>query len=417
LISQRPLQPLRKDADFQLAVFRILFLIVGTGYLKLGALSGTFHLPPLAFAIYIFSFTTYALVMLVSNFFWRYVIWRRYLSVIVDTLYVTYGIIYSGGVTSPLFLIYIWLILAQALRRDRALLYTAQASSLIQYLFVVYLDHVQGREIFHSTFVVLTLVLLPVNMEVFYRIMLRSKQAADQASNAKSRFLANMSHELRTPLNAIIGYSEILAENAATRNDSKDEEDLGRIRDSGYYLLDLINEILDISKIEAGKMEIHPERFNLKPFVDEVILAVKPLMQINNNEFVIDCNACSKAVYTDKKKLRQIILNLVSNASKFTSNGTISLTTHFVTENDQELLRLAVTDTGRGIEKERLQHLFEPFAYAESTDDNKLGSTGLGLAISKRFCEILGGRIDANSTPGAGSEFIVYLPTELQPAQ
>jgi len=416
LNGNRPLQPLLKDADFQLALFRILFLIVGAAYLKLGALSGTFHLPALAFTIYIVTFTTYALVMLISNVFWRYVKWRRYLGVIVDTLYVTYGIIYSGGATSPLFLIYIWSILAQALRRDRVLLYTAQASSLVQYLFVVYLDYVQGRAIFHSTFVILTLVLLPVNMEVFYRIMLRAKQAADHASNAKSRFLANMSHELRTPLNAIIGYSEILAENAATRNDAKDEEDLGRIRDSGYYLLDLINEILDISKIEAGKMEIHPEHFNLKPFIDEVIQAVAPLMQVNSNEFVIDCNACSRPVYTDKKKLRQIILNLVSNASKFTSNGTISLTTHFVTENDRDLLRLSVTDTGIGIEQERLQHLFEPFAYAESTDDNKLGSTGLGLAISKRFCEILGGRIDANSTPGTGSEFVVYLPTELQPA-
>jgi len=416
LTSQRPLQPLWKDADFQLAVFRILFLIVGAGYLKLGAVWGTFPLPTTAYVIFIGSFSVYAAAMVLSIVKWRHVKWRRYLGVIVDTLYVTYGVFYSGGVTSPLFLIYIWVILSQALRRDRGLLYTAQASSLVQYLFVVYLNHLQGREIFHSTFVVLTLVLLPVNMEIFYRIMLHAKQAADQASNAKSRFLANMSHELRTPLNAIIGYSEILAENAVARNDAKDEEDLGRIRDSGYYLLDLINEILDISKIEAGKMEIHPERFNLKPFIDEVILAVKPLMQINNNEFVIDCHACSKAVYTDKKKLRQIILNLVSNASKFTSNGTISLTTHFVTENDRDLLRLAVTDTGIGIEKDRLQHLFEPFAYAESTDDNKLGSTGLGLAISKRFCEILGGRIEANSTPGTGSEFIVYLPTELQAA-
>jgi len=404
---------LLKDADFQLALFRALFLCVGVSYLALGDYFGLFQLPQHQFFIYVTGFISYTLIMLGSIVVWRFVTWRRYLSIVLDVSLVTIGLVFSGGAESPVFLLYIWLILAQSLRRRRSLIYLAQITALSQYLFVVYLDIASGKPILTSAFVVLTLIFLPLNMNIFYRIMLHARETADQASKAKSRFLANMSHELRTPLNAIIGYSEMLTENAETRKDHRDVEDLNRIRDSGYFLLDLINEILDISKIEAGKMEIHPERFAVPTFIGEITDSIGPLIQINNNRLVVEIDNNITSIYTDKKKLRQTLLNLLSNAAKFTHDGTITLRVRSEFINMNSWVQFTVADTGVGVQEHRLQNLFEPFTYAESTEDKKFSSTGLGLAISKRFCEMLGGSIKARSEPGKGSEFTIYLPAEL----
>jgi len=404
---------LHKDADFQLALFRALFLCIGASYLALGDHLGLFKLPQHQFVIYVAGFTSYTLIMLGSIVVWRFVTWRRYLSVILDISLVTIGLIFSGGAESPIFLLYIWLILAQSLRKRRSLIYLAQATALTQYLFVIYMDVVAGKPSLASAFVVLTLIFLPLNMNIFYRIMVHARETADQASKAKSRFLANMSHELRTPLNAIIGYSEMLTENAESRKDHRDVEDLNRVRDSGYFLLDLINEILDISKIEAGKMEIHPERFDVSTLLDEITDTVNPLMQIHNNKLIVDTENDIASIYTDKKKLRQTLLNLLSNAAKFTHDGTITLRARSQNINMASWVEFSVVDTGVGVHEHRLQYLFEPFTYAETTEDKKFSSTGLGLAISKRFCEMLGGSIKARSEPGKGSEFTICLPAEL----
>lgn len=405
--------PLLKNADFQLALFRLVFLCIGVTYLGLGNHLDVFAIPHHQFLAYSAGFIAYTLLMLGSIAIWPYITWRRYLSVILDMSCVTIGLILSGGAESPIFLLYFWLILAYALRKRRSLIYLAQITALSQYLYVISLDVSAGRPILESAFVVLTLIFLPVNMNIFYKIMLRAKESADQANQAKSRFLANISHELRTPLNAIIGYSEMLTENAEKREDHRDAEDLNRIRDSGHLLLDLINEILDISKIEAGKMEIHPERFEVSSFIEEISNTVKPLIQINNNSLLIECDDVIGSIYTDKKKLRQTLLNLISNSAKFTSNGKITVRVKFDNQGPEPWIEFSVIDTGIGVRQDRLKYLFEPFTFAQTTEDKKLSGTGLGLAISKRFCEMLGGHIDATSEPGKGSAFTVRLPTEL----
>lgn len=415
-MENRPPQTLLKNADFQLALFRILFLILGVSYLGLGRHWGQFDIPLNMYLVYALSFTAYSLVMLVTIYIWRYITWRRYLSVLFDVSYVTFGLIYSGGATSPIFIIYIWVILSHSMRARRSLLYLAQATALTQYLLVIYIDQSMGRQTFEASFVLLTLLLLPWNMDIFYKILMRARQSADTANQAKSKFLANISHELRTPLNAIIGYSEILTENAETKKDHRDVQDLNRIRDSGQYLLDLINEILDISKIEAGKMELHPEHFEIDSLIDEITSTVRPLVQANNNQLIVECDDNLGKLHTDKKRLRQALFNLLSNAAKFTDNGTVTLRVQRDLHNNESWAVFSVTDTGIGMPESSLKNLFEPFVQADDTTDSQLGGTGLGLAISRRFCELLGGTIDVNSQPGHGSEFIMRLPAQLRAA-
>ncbi|HEX9730059.1 MAG TPA: response regulator [Gemmatimonadales bacterium] len=241
--------------------------------------------------------------------------------------------------------------------------------------------------------------------------LLEARKDAERASSAKSSFLANMSHELRTPLNAIIGYSEMLVEDAQDGGHEALLPDLDRIHSAGRHLLALINDVLDLSKIEAGKMELHVETFDVGETIDGVVSTIRPLVERNGNAFKVAIAGDLGSMHSDATRLRQIMLNLLSNAAKFTDAGTVTLAVARGAEpSGDEWLTIRVTDTGIGMTPEQLGKLFEAFAQAEAATASKYGGSGLGLAISRLLCRMLGGSVRVESEAGAGSSFIVRLP-------
>ncbi len=245
------------------------------------------------------------------------------------------------------------------------------------------------------------------NVRLFDEIQDKSRQLAE-ASQHKSQFLANMSHELRTPLNAIIGVSEMLREDAEALK--QDTEPLDRVLGAGRHLLALINDILDLSKIEAGRMELHLNSFALAPLIEDVVKTIEPMATKNGNRLLIDCPADLGTIRADQTRFRQSLLNLASNANKFTEKGTITIAAHQAQENGRDWVTLAVTDTGIGMTPEQMGKLFQEFSQASSATASKYGGTGLGLAISRRFCQMMGGDITVESKPGRGSTFTIRLP-------
>jgi adenylate cyclase len=236
-----------------------------------------------------------------------------------------------------------------------------------------------------------------------------ARDAADAANQTKSSFLANMSHELRTPLNAIIGYSEILQEDAADKDDKAAIEDLQRIEDAGRHLLGLINNILDLSKIEAGKMDVFIEPVDIQALLKEVLSIVKPLADKSENTIEVICPADIGSFRSDQTKIKQCLLNLMSNANKFMSKGTLTLS---VVREDNTRICFRVADTGVGMTEEQLGRLFQAFSQADASTTKRFGGTGLGLAITKHFCTMLGGDVTVESTPGKGSTFTIRLPDQ-----
>ncbi|HTQ53703.1 MAG TPA: ATP-binding protein [Bryobacteraceae bacterium] len=240
--------------------------------------------------------------------------------------------------------------------------------------------------------------------------LVRAKEAAEAANRAKSTFLANMSHELRTPLNAVIGYSEMLQEVLEDRGEKDLLPDLNRIRSAGTHLLGLINDVLDLSKIEAGKLELTIEAFPVSVVLHDVASSVHPLVEKNGNRLAIDCAEPLGCVVADLTRFRQVLMNLLSNACKFTEQGTIRLAARRVWERSTDWLELQVQDTGIGMSQDQLERLFQPFVQADASTTRKYGGTGLGLTISHEYCQMMGGSLTAKSELGAGSIFTVRLP-------
>lgn len=259
------------------------------------------------------------------------------------------------------------------------------------------------------------------HLSVFFKQMLtrlnqqhnKLKETAEEAKNAssaKSVFLANMSHELRTPLNAIIGYGELMLDDTGSSMTDTHYRDLRKIVSAGHHLLHLINEILDLSKIEAGKLEVMPVDIDLPHLFNELSTTIKPLVEKNNNELIVDCSPQVRQLHSDNLKIRQILINLLGNACKFTENGVISLKAEPCTMNGTECVAFSVADTGTGIKQDLLDSLFDPFTQGDLSSTRSHGGTGLGLSICHRLSLLLGGEITVTSVEGEGTTFTVTIP-------
>jgi len=238
-----------------------------------------------------------------------------------------------------------------------------------------------------------------------------------EVERLKNGFIATVSHELRTPLNAIIGVTEILIEDARDLKREEEIEPLERVLRAGRHLLALINDILDLSKIEAGKMELYFDSFPIAPLVEDVVKTIQPMAQKNGNQLVVNCSADTGTMYADQTRVRQALLNLVSNANKFTDRGKVTISAQRTVEDGGAWITLAVTDTGIGVTPELMGRLFQEFVQAETTTTRRYGGTGLGLVISRRFCQMMGGDITVESEIGRGSTFTIRLPAEVLAAQ
>ncbi len=248
------------------------------------------------------------------------------------------------------------------------------------------------------------------------RLFQESQSTAErlrELDRLKSSFLANMSHELRTPLNAILGYSELLQEDAKDFGIEDFVLDLEKIQRAGKHLLAVINDILDFSKIEAGRMDLFLESFDVTSLIDDVVTTIQPVIEKSENSFEVDVDPELGSMSADPTKVRQIIINLLSNAAKFSEKGGIALKAWRLENDDQDWVRFVVEDSGIGMSTKQLENLFQPFIQGDISTTRKYGGTGLGLAITRGFCQMMGGHIEVESELGKGSRFTVDIPSEV----
>ncbi|HEC30317.1 MAG TPA: hypothetical protein ENI65_12090 [Gammaproteobacteria bacterium] len=406
----------RGNTEFQQVLARFGFFIIGIIYIGMGSYSNYYPISRDIFYNFGIAFFTYSVIS-----FWHVIKYpdvrkRPFVTLFLDVLAITYGVYLTGGAASPLYVMYIWVYVSQAVRFGRANLYVSVALSVSGYILVITLEQSWSQKTFEATFLVLSLLVLPVYIDLMLKRLKKARQAADEANKAKSIFLMNMSHELRTPLNAIIGYSELLSDDADTLGLSDCKGDLHKIYSSGQHLLSLISNILDLSKIEAGKIALEFYRIDVRVLVSEIESTVRGLIEKSGNTCKVEYINDPGTIYTDETRLKQILINLLGNAAKFTLNGKVSLVIERMENMSPETIKFVVTDDGIGIRDEQVDFLFAPFTQADSSITKKYGGTGLGLYISQSYCRMMGGNLVFNKRADKGSCFTVELPVnERQP--
>jgi two-component system sensor histidine kinase RpfC len=335
---------------------------------------------------------------------------RRLAGMVGDVLAVTYAMIVAGEITAPLYGGYVWLAIASGFRYGRGYLALATVMSLLGFVVALWLSPFWQNNLVLGIGLLVWLAILPLYVAVLLKRNEQALALAQEAERTKSRFLAAMSHELRTPLNAIIGYSELMQEELAGQVNARHHQDLQRIESAGQHLLALINDVLDYSRIEAGKMPLNIERIELARELPAIVETVRPLAAHNGNRLSLDLPAEPGVIHTDVVRLRQVLYNLLSNACKFTEKGNIRLRVPVPAPASDGDVVVEVSDDGIGITPEQMSRLFQPFSQGDGSTSRRYGGTGLGLALTQRYCQMLGGRIEVESQPGGGSTFRVRLP-------
>jgi two-component system sensor histidine kinase RpfC len=335
---------------------------------------------------------------------------RRAISILADAGIVTCALIIAGETAAPFYGGYLWVTIANGLRFGRGYLIVTNVVCVIGFGIALLLSTYWHSQIILGIGLLIWLILLPGYVAALLKRLEVALNKANQANRTKSDFLANMSHELRTPLNAIIGYSEMLQEDAVADGNKQTADDLGKIQRSANHLLGLINGILDLSKIESGKVSVSNECFDIRVFFEDIIVAMQPLFEKRANQCTLEFHLDQYQVNTDKVKLKQIMLNLIGNANKFTESGHIQLILNQRGDGMDSELTIQIKDSGIGIPQDKLTSIFDPFTQVDTSTTRKYEGTGLGLAITRRFVEVLGGSLEVSSQVGLGSVFTLKLP-------